>query len=294
VSKRTNGRVQVEWHFGGTLVKSREHINAIGAGTVDMGVISSGYTPDKIPLTFLTGIPGLSNNLAALNLARWELYKTFTPLQQEWESRNIQPLAHAGNLEHTVGFVDQPVTTLAELKGKRVRAPGATIPLLIEPLGPKLQRMKVAEVYDGLSKGVVDGCAAPINNMVSYRWYEVTKYVTWLDGSGAQSQVTIGMNKDVWDSLPKDVQKVMMELAEEYAVKNAEILEAEEADQIAQMEAAGVKFYHLDAAAQKVLGDSVVKLSDTSAKDLDSKGLPGTELMERFIQIIRETENKLK
>jgi len=61
--------------------------------------------------------------------------------------------------------------------------------------------------YLSLDKGVIDGMTAPFEAALSFRLYEVTKYMNvapW-----GFYFFTYSMNKDKWNSLPKDIQEAI-------------------------------------------------------------------------------------
>jgi TRAP-type C4-dicarboxylate transport system substrate-binding protein len=73
----------------------------------------------------------------------------------------------------------------------------------------------MSAVPEALQKGVVKGQFTSLEVMKDFKFAEITKYVTMTDT--VIYPFSVVMNMDKWNSLPKDVQKVMDDLAQEHA-----------------------------------------------------------------------------
>ena len=69
--------------------------------------------------------------------------------------------------------------------------------------------MAYTEVYNGLQQSVIEGQENPIANISSMRFYEVQKHMSLT--SHAYHGYAAIVNKDAWDALPEDLQKIMTE-----------------------------------------------------------------------------------
>ena len=72
--------------------------------------------------------------------------------------------------------------------------------------------MPVGDIYVGLEKSTIDGFFGNAEMLYSMKLADFTKYATNVYMTYALSYV--GMNKEVWDSLPTDVQDVFNELGD--------------------------------------------------------------------------------
>jgi len=71
----------------------------------------------------------------------------------------------------------------------------------------------VGDVYLALQRGTVEATMAGLTNIWDRKFYEVTKYVSLVDF--LYGTMPVLMNKKKWDGLPTDIQKMMMEAAQE-------------------------------------------------------------------------------
>ena len=81
---------------------------------------------------------------------------------------------------------------------------------MLAGLGADGQFVAFSEVYTALERGIID--AGVTGGLPGYgqRWYEVSDYLVGpIAGSFVASYVT--MNKDRWEELPSDLQKIIKE-----------------------------------------------------------------------------------
>ena len=74
-----------------------------------------------------------------------------------------------------------------------------------------------------LSKNVVNGSFTPREVLKGWKQAEVVKYVTGCYDVGNTTMMFVVMNKDKWDSLPADVQKVFNDVSEEWILKHGQV-----------------------------------------------------------------------
>jgi TRAP-type C4-dicarboxylate transport system substrate-binding protein len=177
-------------------------------------------------------------------------------------------------------YSKKKVTSLADLKGMRIRATGLTAKS-IEALGAVPVAMPMPEAYEALSKGVVGGNIGPPEILKGWKQAEVTKYITILPPVYNSIQYTV-MNLKKWNSLPPDVQKAIEKVNEGFNVKAGQIWDS-------QMKANGID-YGVDEH-----GMQIVRLSEADNKKamqlmqplledyiarMQAKGLPGKEIVD--------------
>lgn len=88
--------------------------------------------------------------------------------------------------------------------------------LYYEQLGPVVS-IDMAEVYTALQLGTIDCQANQAVETVYTQFHDVTKYFTDINSMAALC--TIEINKELWDSLTPDLQRVLQETADEICTK---------------------------------------------------------------------------
>ncbi|PTL89253.1 c4-dicarboxylate-binding protein [Halomonas litopenaei] len=107
-----------------------------------------------------------------------------------------------------------------------------------ENYGANATAMAFTEVYNGLQQGVVEGQENPLANIYTMRFHEVQDYLSLT--SHAYHAYAAVMNKDAWESLPEDLQQVMLEAfdngrdaSRQMTLEDEEVIMSEIKDEIA-------------------------------------------------------------
>lgn len=79
----------------------------------------------------------------------------------------------------------------------------------------------MAEVYEAMSKGTIDGLLVGAESLKSFKIADVTKYTTYAPSIGNQYLFYIAMNKSKWDSLGPDLQKIFDDVSAKYQEESA-------------------------------------------------------------------------
>jgi len=208
IEKGTNGRVKIDVYpamsLGG---KPPQLPRQLRDGVVDLAWFVNGYAGGLYPRTEVFELPGVHRgDSSATNRAMLEMYEEF--LAPEY--KGVVPLTlhvHGGNALH---MVDKEIHSPSDLEGMKIRIPSRTGAWVLESLGAAPVKTSVPELPLALSKKVVDGALIPFEIIPPLKIQEQTQYQ--IEGPKSQRFGTttfqIGMNKQVWDSLPADIQKV--------------------------------------------------------------------------------------
>lgn len=215
VEELTEGRVDIEVYPSMTLGgRPPELVQQARDGVVDLIWTLNGYTPGLFPRTEVFELPTVFvNDPTAANLAMREMFDEY--LAEEYKGLEVMFLqAHAGNALH---MVDADVRSPADLEGLKLRTPSRTGAWVIEALGASPVAMPVPELPQALSKKVVEGALIPWEIIPALQLQEQTDYQ--IEGPDmtrfGTSIFQVSMNKDVWESLPADIQDAFRQASNE-------------------------------------------------------------------------------
>ena len=199
----TKGKLKIVVYPAQSLIKSKEMVTGIENGIADMSWTPLGYFTGRFPLSTVTMLPFIAlkdgeKNSAALQ----ELLDTVPAVQKEFRSVKVL-LLHMSNGYH-LATSKKPISNMADLKGMKIRIMGAYPIKASKLLGMSPLFMPMPAVYEAGEKGVLDGAALPWSAVTTFKLYEVFPY--WTDVDLWAANFMIFMNKDKWNSLPKDVQ----------------------------------------------------------------------------------------
>jgi TRAP-type C4-dicarboxylate transport system substrate-binding protein len=133
-------------------------------------------------------------------------------------------------------YMAGPITSLAELKGKRIRVFPALLPL-VQALGAEGIVLPMGEIYTAMERGAIDGfMQGPVGNVVQFE--NVVDTVIYPGVYRAGFPVLV--NKDAWAEVPTDLQdRIITFLRDEIAYELDGIWAEDIAKGIADMDTAG-------------------------------------------------------
>jgi TRAP-type C4-dicarboxylate transport system substrate-binding protein len=204
VEKRTNGKVAIKTFPGGTLLDAKGIMDGVIAGTADIGNLCMAYQPGRFIVTNATGLPLGFPDARVASLVLWDIWNKYQPE----EFAKVKVLAMFASAPANI-YAKVPVKNLEDLKGLQLRASGGVAEVLTV-LGATPVGMPQSETPEALQKGVVKGAVSSLETLKDFKYAEMCRYVTILNGPIYPFAVV--MNLDSWKKLPPDVQKVMDEL----------------------------------------------------------------------------------
>ncbi len=206
VEADSNGRLKIRDYPGGTLLTAPDMRTGVEAGVADLGSSfiykpEPGFEPSMVMSQLILGLDynkclsifdDIWNQFPSLWEGQWDKFKLI------WIT-TIDP-----NLLFTV---DKPVRTLEDLKGLQIRMPSATAADMFKALGAAPVSMSTADWVVSLDKKTTDGAATSVGSVLDNQVGEKLKYCTrYSTGPGVTFLV---MNKQRYDSLPAELQKVI-------------------------------------------------------------------------------------
>lgn len=288
VAQRTNHRVEIQHLYGGSLAKLGEVLEAVESGVADMGLPCTVFEVSKMYLHNYTWYtPFTTSDMHVMLRAHRKVaaqYPIFDKIVQGYNQKIIGWMP-VDSQQLVTKF---PVRNLEDLKGKKIANGGPLIPWL-QALGCVGVQSRLNEGYTSLQTGVYEGWATSTNPIFGFRLYEPAPHLTVVD-FGAFLAGAITVNLDIWAKLPSEVREIMQEVGKEYETKLADNTQAQLLKNMDKMRKAGAEIHELSlhekARWAKVLDDAGVAIQ--SAKNADSKGWPGTEILRSYINALEE------
>ena len=282
IEKRTGGKVQIAMFYGGTLTPSDKCYDGVEKGISDIGMSCPAYTAGKFPLSEVIDLPlGYKSGIAATTLVN-EYLKKFKP--KEFEGTKIMYFhAHGPGLLHT----KKAVNKLEDVKGMKIRCTGLAAKI-IEKLGGTPVAMPQGETYDSLSRGVVEGSVAPYEALQGWKWGEVVKFTTESWGSAYSTAFFVVMNKDKWNALPPDIQKIIEKVNEEWIVKTGRLWDDIDKSGKEFALKLGNQIISLPKGENEKWVKAVSPLLEEYVKKMKEKGLPGEDALKFCLDTLKK------
>lgn len=299
VEEESGGKITFDEYWGGSLVKGADMAQGVRGGIVDMGMFTPSYYPSEFPMTdWTTQMASVVEPEYPLGMMQAfaggsEFALTDPLIEEQFSDQDIKLLFTWTPSTNYHLVCKDPVNSLEEARGKRVRSGGAFNYGEIEALGMVPVTLPTGEIYEGLQRGVIDCSLANGKIMIALGLWEVAKHYVDIPFSSYTQYVI--MNEKVWDKLPEDARQVIDDaratwfdgyLRSEGIVLNQR-LQAEGADK-------GVNFYDVDPEIKDTLEayqeESLRTLPDRAPEDLEDP--EGT--VQRYRQIMADWKTRLE
>ena len=214
IKKRTNGKVEIAYYPSGILTTATKMFEGVVNGVSDIGLSHCEYTRGRFPVTETLSLPlGYPSGYVAGQVAN-DFYNQFH--QKEWDAVHVLLFYSTG--PQIISTVKKPVRTLEDLKGLKIRATGRPADVL-KALGGTPVGVEMADIYDGLQRGVVDGLLTSMEVQKGWKTGEIIRYATLSYKVGTVYTFYIVMNKNKWNALPEDAKKIFTETAAQWKDK---------------------------------------------------------------------------
>ena len=268
LEKMSAGRLKIQLFPVGALFPVKEGLEAVGSGVVEIGMMTGGYFSGKLgPIATLeSGVPGAERT----PIERYAFFyrKGFIDLAREaYDKYNIHYLAP--HLSPSWDIISKkPLRSAADFDGLKIRTFGIEAKWY-ESMGASAVFLSGAEVYTGLSTGVVDAVrwGSPHANLTK-SLHEVGKFYIQPSPMPAPNNNFL-IHKEAWASLPADIQEMMRQAAKlaslDYMARGAQL----DASATKTMKESGIEFIHIPADEWSKMEQNVRVLWAEYAKEDD-------------------------
>lgn len=216
IYKRTNGQVQIDVFYSSQLAPVDQILTALEKGSIDMAYSLPEYYGEVAPTGFYGSLPFLGKDIDEfISLLREKGIADI--MNEEFEEHGAKILLYATPGEY--GFLSKkPIRTVEDMKGLTARAGNSLWTPWYEAMGTAPANIPSTDIYQALQLGTVDAVASSLNTIDYYNYHEVVTSITAGLRVSALSAGFISMK--TWESLPKDIQQIFLEVAAEIEQQN--------------------------------------------------------------------------
>lgn len=242
----SDGAVTFDFYDSGTLLQADQLVPGLTQGVADLIFTTSSYISSTYPILGVYELPFLLDDFEAQRevLAHDGELRTF--LNEQLGEQNLISLGTMPTTFQWIWTADEPITTPADIEGKRIRVAGPLEGRTVEALGGSPVTMSSAEVYEALERGTIDGLISYIGTIPGRSLQEVVKYGTAAP-FGAYS-VDAYARADWFEGLSAEQQEALNTAGEVYTDEGTEAMVAiHEGEYLETIESAGVEITELDA-----------------------------------------------
>lgn len=236
IEEATEGRVKVEIEYG--LGHPKTLFELVEDGVVDASWSFHGYVPGRFKLTQAVELPLLGASPEAASVAHWRVHQKYFAKADEHNG-----LVLAALFTHGPGQIHMadPINSLSDLKGKKIRLGGG----IQGELGHRMEVTAVGapapKVYEMMQQGVIDGVFIPMAEQKTLRLKEIARNVVALPGGMYLGSFSMFISPDFMDSIsPADQTAILSVSGEKLSAMAGRAWGNGDADGLKAAKAAGV------------------------------------------------------
>ena len=208
VAELTDNKFQIRAFAAGEIVPGLQVLDAVQAGTVEIGQTASYYYVGKDPtFAFETTLPfGFNARQQQAWMTRGGGRELIAEFMKDY---NVYPIPAGNTGAQMGGWFRKEIKSLEDLKGLKMRIAGIAGQVMTR-LGVVPQQIAGGDIYPALEKGTIDAVewVGPYDDE-KLGFQKVAKYYYypgWFEGS---AQLSMYVNQAQWQQLPKQYQAAL-------------------------------------------------------------------------------------
>ena len=207
VKKASGGKIDITVHSASSLIKNPEIKRSIQTGLVPAGEFFMSNIGPENPMYEIDAIPFFASGYPEAR-ALWEVSRA--PITALFEKQGLRVM-YSVPWPSQAFFTKDPVRSLADIKGKKMRTYNAQTARLGTLMGVIPTTVQATEIPQAFSTGVIDLMFTSTPTGVTTRAWEYTKFF-YDTGAWVPKNVVV-VNSGAFGKLPADVQKAFASTA---------------------------------------------------------------------------------
>jgi TRAP-type C4-dicarboxylate transport system substrate-binding protein len=197
-----------------------------------------------------------------------ELYHNNDAVKDEFAAANLEPLLIRHLPEYRL-LCKEPIRTLDDLKGKKVRTYGNYVPRMFAALGAVPVTVLPLEMNEALQRGTVDCIYLTYGAFHIFKLYKSGQYLIDVN-FGTINAYTVFVNKSEWESWPEELRTIVKDAAANAEAMALELNDSEDAKALQAMLADGAELVHFE--DQDALVEAVPDMVDVWVETVTAEG----------------------
>ena len=290
IEKLTNGRVEIViipgMRLGG---QPKDLVKQASEGKItDLIWTVNGYSGKDFVHSEVFELPFVhTNDPVATNLAMREMFAS--DLKQDYDKQNLEVMflhVHQGQAIQSKGYT---VRSPDDLRGKRTRSPSRTGEWVLEELGAKTVSVPVTRIPQTLQRNIATTVLIPfsVNPLLNLHQH-ISSFTEGHNQTRFGSVVfQVSMNKDKWNSLPVDIQRVFRKASgEQFLRETGKMWKDDEARGIALMKKFKKDHTVLTEEETEAFRVKLEPVVERWIREVEREGIDGRKLVEKARSLI--------
>ncbi len=266
VAKATGGKLQIQVHSNGALIKHPEIKRAVQTGQVPIGELLISVLANESPLFAFDSNPFLANSYAK-QAKMWLVARPY--LEKRLDSQGIKLLYSVPWPPQGV-YAKKEINSAADLKGAKFRTYSPTTARLAELMGAIPTTVQVPDIPQAFKTGLVDSMiTSGATGVDTQAWDYLSHYY---DTQAFLPQNMVVVNKDAWSKLSDAEQKAVLDAAKSAEARGWKTSEAENEGYVRTMASHGIKIMKPSAKLTAEFETIGKQMADEWAKKAGAEG----------------------
>lgn len=235
VGKATAGKLKIVVHPNASLFKANEIKRAVQTGQTPAGEFILSGAGNENALFGVDSVPFLATTYAESK----RLYDVARPHLEKLLASQGMKLLYTVPWPGQSLYSKEPVKSLADFKGTKMRAYNPTTTRIAELLGAQPVTIQLAELPQALATGGVDNFLTSSASGVESKLYEQVKHFYGVSAWLPRNAVVVGIKS--FDKLDKATQEAVLKVAAQAGERGSRISEEKNSEYLKELAAQGMK-----------------------------------------------------
>ena len=213
INLRLKGEVKMQWVGGPEVIQEGGLADALKNGVIDIVLMQP---RGRITPILSAGLAGDLTELDGLGERKSGAYDIWVEAYDKYLNARYLGLPQNQVGNYYLYLNKKNIKTLEDLKGLKIRVYGV-FESVVKAIGASPMSLPLGDVYTATQRNVIDGLITNPGACRQFALYEVAKTV--ISPGFLQMSAAMYMNKNVWNSLSKKAQDVILDES-----RNAEII----------------------------------------------------------------------
>lgn len=246
VEKNSKGMIKFERHWAGEPVPSKETLDALSVGMLDVVVAFPPYFSGKVGIGDICAMPKNFRTFADVYDLWWN-----SPLgeiidkayQKRANAKFLWPAIFAPE-NFQIGKRTKKIRKFDDFKGLKIRAGGGALHRTVKAIGASPVQTVGGEYYTAMQRGTIDAGLMTSYSLETYKMWEVCDQIV-NPPIFNHCFVGVWMNLDKWKGLSPELQQILIDSARKLESNFIAFCEMDDARIRKIAEKKGVEFYVL-------------------------------------------------
>jgi len=271
--------------WAGTVAKVDGIVEAVQKGALDIGLCVPPFEQSRTALlNYGQYFPFTTTDSLLQARVATRMLKEVPALQESMKPYGVHVLSMSVTENYGM-MLKREITSIDGLKGLKLACAGANAPWA-QAVGAVPVQMPIGETYQAIQTGLIDGNIYFASGFSAFKLHEVAKFYLKTD-FGTVISNSILINSEKRAGLPRELVAILDEVATESSIKIAEVSAKRDAEAFSSNQDK-IKIIPLAASEKRRWAESMRELPARAARELDAKGLKGTDTFRAYARLLKE------